>query len=414
MSMSNKTKQQQQQQQQHRPMAVHLVAGGAAGLVESSLCHPFDTVKTRLQLQQSPSLGMAATAPPTAVGVASIANAGTNATNATATATPSRRRRAFSSVTTTQGLTAGRPPVAAAAAAVSQPMQPPTGAVGMARSIVAHEGIPSLYKGLTAVWSAVVPKMSIRFVSFEWYRNQLGSVHRRHYAPAHASSSSSSSSSSSASSSSSGQQYPRSVNFVAGLASGLTEAVLVVTPAEVCKIRMQSQRLQPLEPDRRKYTHAAQTATVIVREEGIGALWRGVVPTMMRQGCNQAVNFTTYNAIKDSIVQYRRENGGGNKADTYGLKPHESLILGGLSGGLGPIANNPLDVVKTRQQRQIVAEGISPKYHGVLQSCLLIAKEEGTSALWKGIGPRLARIMPGQAITFATYEIVSKELSHYL
>ena len=128
---------------------------------------------------------------------------------------------------------------------------------------------------------------------------------------------------------------------MAGLASGLTEAVLVVTPAEVCKIRMQSQRLHPLESGRPKYTNAVQTAAVIVREEGLGALWRGVVPTMLRQGCNQACNFTAYNATKDAIVRYRRENGGsGSKVD--GLKPHESLILGGLSGGLGPLVNNPL------------------------------------------------------------------------
>ena len=202
----------------------------------------------------------------------------------------------------------------------------------MARSIVVHEGIPSLYKGLTAVWSAVIPKMSIRFVSFEWYRDRLGSMHRKYYA-----------SSQTSAPSSTQQQYPRSVNFLAGLASGLTEAVLVVTPAEVCKIRMQSQRLHPLESGRSKYTNAAQTATVIVREEGLGALWRGVVPTMLRQGCNQACNFTAYNAIKDTIVQYRRENGSSeSKADAFGLKPYESLILGGLSGGLGPIVNNPL------------------------------------------------------------------------
>jgi len=40
----------------------------------------------------------------------------------------------------------------------------------------------------------------------------------------------------------------------------------------------------------------------------------------------------------------------------------------------------------------------------------MIAKEEGWMALWKGITPRLLRIMPGQAITFATYEAVSSSL----
>lgn len=40
----------------------------------------------------------------------------------------------------------------------------------------------------------------------------------------------------------------------------------------------------------------------------------------------------------------------------------------------------------------------------------MIAHEEGVSALWKGITPRLMRIMPGQAITFMTYEAVSKHM----
>lgn len=69
------------------------------------------------------------------------------------------------------------------------------------------------------------------------------------------------------------------------------------------------------------------------------------------------------------------------------------------------------DVVKTRMQKQVIREGVTPKYTGLLQSCVVIAKEEGTPALWKGITPRLLRIMPGQAITFMTYEFVSKQLN---
>ena len=30
----------------------HLIAGGTAGFVESSVCHPLDTIKTRMQLRQ--------------------------------------------------------------------------------------------------------------------------------------------------------------------------------------------------------------------------------------------------------------------------------------------------------------------------------------------------------------------------
>jgi len=89
-------------------------------------------------------------------------------------------------------------------------------------------------------------------------------------------------------------KFGKKVTFLAGLMSGLTEAVLVVTPAEVCKIRMQGQyhsMVNPEELAKRKYKNVFQTAVVIVREEGLGALYKGIVPTMLRQGCNQAVNF---------------------------------------------------------------------------------------------------------------------------
>mmetsp|Transcript_19187 Transcript_19187/g.28739 ORF Transcript_19187/g.28739 Transcript_19187/m.28739 type:complete len:275 (+) Transcript_19187:3-827(+) len=264
------------------------------------------------------------------------------------------------------------------------PVKASLGPIGTARRIVQREGFLSLYKGLTAVYFGIIPKMAIRFLSFEQYREALQKI---------------------AGPPSSGAEYSTTVNFTAGLASGLTEAVMIVTPAEVCKIRMQSQYNSLMDPSqlaRRKYTNVAQTAYVIVKEEGIGALYKGLVPTMMRQGCNQAVNFTMYNIFKRKLLEIQ---------NTKELVHWQSLVLGGISGGFGPIVNNPLDVVKTRMQKQVIKPGKPVKYTGIAQSIMMIAKEEGTLALWKGITPRLMRIMPGQAITFMTYEAVSSSLT---
>lgn len=240
----------------------------------------------------------------------------------------------------------------------------------------------ALYKGMTAVWMGIVPKMAIRFVSFEQYRELLAKL----------------------SPSTSTSTNTPIITFTAGLMSGLTEAILVVTPAEVCKIRMQSQYhslIDTHQMQHRKYTNVAQTALTIVREEGISALYQGLVPTMMRQGCNQAANFSAYNYFKGRLLQYTQQND---------LLPYQTLMLGGITGSFGPMLNNPLDVVKTRMQKQVIHPGKTPKYSGLGQACAIIAKEEGYPALWKGITPRLMRVMPGQAITFMIYE----SLSHYL
>ncbi|CAM9933135.1 unnamed protein product, partial [Heterosigma akashiwo] len=187
--------------------------------------------------------------------------------------------------------------------------------------------------------------------------------------------------------------------LLAGLGSGVTEAILVVTPAEVCKIRMQHDG--PPAAAARKYRNVFQAAAVIVREEGPGALYKGVVPTTLRQGCNQAVNFTCYQTFKERWLR---------RSGREELAPWQHMLIGGLSGGFGPAANNPLDVVKTRLQKQRVEPGQRPKYTGLGQAVVVIAKEEGVLALWKGLTPRLMRIMPGQAITFMTYEFVSKHV----
>eukprot|EP00752_Nemacystus_decipiens_P015767 g14077.t1 len=294
-------------EQQRKNPAVHLVAGGIAGAVESSICYPLDTIKTRTQLT---SLG------PTVI----------------------------------------------------------------ARRIVEVEGFLALYRGLSAVMAGIVPKMSVRFSAFDTYKGWLGAD---------------------------GQK--KGLLLLAGLGSGVTEAVLVVTPAEVCKIRMQAQFLPVLAgggggrggASTVKYRHVLQTAAVVAREEGVQALYKGLTPTVLRQGCNQAINFTCYQTFKMRLSSYLgREE----------LASWQHMVLGGISGGIGPCVNNPFDVVKTRLQNQVAIPGQASKYGSFMSTISLIAKEEGIKALWNGLTPRLMRIMPGQAITFMTYEWVSSRL----
>ncbi|GAB7366817.1 hypothetical protein MBLNU230_g0990t1 [Neophaeotheca triangularis] len=286
--------------------ATNLIAGGGAGMMEALACHPLDTIKVRMQL--------------------------------------SRRARA--------------------------PGQKRRGFITTGTEIVRKETPLGLYKGLGAVLTGIIPKMAIRFTSYEWYKqllaNDQGSI------------------------SSSG-------TFFAGLAAGVTEAVAVVTPMEVVKIRLQAQHHSMSDPlDVPKYRNAAHAAFTVVREEGFSALYRGVSLTALRQGTNQAANFTAYTELK-AFVQSKSGN---PEAE---LPSWQTAIIGLISGAVGPFSNAPIDTIKTRLQRTPAEEG-QTAIGRITAIGSQMWKQEGARAFWMGITPRVMRVAPGQAVTFAVYE----------
>jgi solute carrier family 25 citrate transporter 1 len=196
-----------------------LIAGGCAGLVESSVCHPLDTIKTRMQLRKNqvesvekriqhslvePALRLKHSLQEPALRMQSLtatAEQGGGGAAATLRGLPPQTS------TTHSKLTVQVKPMPGTTVATLGP-------IGTAKRIVQREGFLSLYKGLTAVWMGIVPKMAIRFVSFEQYKDLLAD-----HTPL---------------------GRTTTATFTAGLMSGLTEAILVVTPAEVCKVRASS------------------------------------------------------------------------------------------------------------------------------------------------------------------------------
>lgn len=253
--------------------------------------------------------------------------------------------------------------------------QKPPGFIRTGINIVQKETFLSLYKGLGAVVIGIVPKMALRFSSYEFYRSLL-------YKP-------------------DGSISTSSV-FLAGVGAGITEAVLVVNPMEVVKIRLQAQHHSMADPlDIPKYRNAPHAAYVIVKEEGFKTLYRGVSLTAARQATNQGVNFTVYSKIKEYLQEYHGQEV---------LPSWETSCIGLISGALGPLSNAPLDTIKTRLQKTTYASNESGLVRIIKIGNQLI-KEEGTAALYKGITPRIMRVAPGQAVTFTVYEFMKGVLS---
>ena len=213
-----------------------------------------------------------------------------------------------------------------------QPGAPKRGFLKTGAEIVKRETPLGLYKGLGAVLTGIIPKMAIRFSSFEAYKQLLANRDTK--------------------------TVSGPGTFVAGLAAGVTEAVAVVTPMEVVKIRLQAQHHSMADPlDVPKYRNAAHAAYTVVKEEGFGALYRGVSLTALRQGSNQAVNFTAYTYFKEVLVRWQ---GGAREGDGKTAIPgYQTTLIGLVSGAMGPLSNAPIDTIKTRLQRMPAEEGVS-------------------------------------------------------
>lgn len=120
--------------------------------------------------------------------------------------------------------------------------------------------------------------------------------------------------------------------------AGATEAVAVVTPMEVVKIRLQAQHHSMADPlDIPKYRNAAHAAYTVIREEGFFTLYRGVTLTAVRQATNQAVNFTAYTYMKSYAQSLQ--------PDLKELPSYQHLVMGLVSGAMGPLSNAPIDTI---------------------------------------------------------------------
>ncbi|KAJ3102715.1 hypothetical protein HDU97_000328 [Phlyctochytrium planicorne] len=77
-------------------------------------------------------------------------------------------------------------------------------------------------------------------------------------------------------------------------------------------------------------------------------------------------------------------------------KPYVTAVFGSIAGGIAAALTTPLDVVKTRLMlsRKDGSEG----YSGIASTFRKIVQEEGASALFRGLGPRVTWISLGGAV----------------
>ncbi|KAF5962264.1 putative phosphate transport protein MIR1 [Fusarium bulbicola] len=159
----------------------------------------------------------------------------------------------------------------------------------------------------------------------------------------------------------------------------------VLTPVDVVKTRIQ---LDPIAYS----SSLSKSARHIVSAEGPGALLTGLGPTIAGYCLQGAFKFGGYEYFKARAVDYLGQSTAANNRN--------AVYLGSAAAAefLGDIALCPFESIRIRLVSQ-------PSYAtGCVSGLAKLAREEGISGLYSGLGPILLKQIPYTMATFLVYE----------
>ncbi|XP_027347093.1 folate transporter 1, chloroplastic isoform X1 [Abrus precatorius] len=183
-------------------------------------------------------------------------------------------------------------------------------------------------------------------------------------------------------------------NATAGAAAGFA-TVAVMHPLDVVRTRFQVNdgRVSHLP----SYKNTAHAVFTIARSEGLRGLYAGFLPGVLGSTISWGLYFFFYDKAKQ---RYARNREGKLNAGLH-------LASAAEAGALVCLCTNPVWLVKTRLQLQTPLHQTRP-YSGLYDAFRTIMREEGFSALYKGIVPGLFLQVSHGAIQFTAYEELRK------
>ncbi|KAG0247879.1 hypothetical protein BG011_000795 [Mortierella polycephala] len=201
-------------------------------------------------------------------------------------------------------------------------------------------------------------------------------------------------------------------HLIGGAVSGLCACVFV-QPLDLIKTRLQQQQQAHLafikQSGQAGLTIAPLESTIwktvfgIIKEGSVLDLWRGTVPTIVRNVPGAAMYFTVLNESR--MLLARRKINGTERVDTLSgssalpkLSNTENLIAGGASRAAIGFVMMPATVIKVRYESNLY------NYKSMAGAFSSIFKTEGIRGLWAGFGATAMRDAPLAGMYVLFYE----------
>lgn len=245
-----------------------------------------------------------------------------------------------------------------------------------------REGIAGFYRGVTISTIIGCPATCLYFSTYEITRRQLSKIS---YFNKHSSIS----------------------DFVGGFSAEIVSCLLWV-PIDVIKERMQVQSL--ISQDKR-YKSTIDAFKQMIKNEGLNGLYKAYGATIVAFGPFSAIYLTLYEQLKIACLNNFYNNNinssNSNIKSVNDLPPYIIASCACMSAAFSAIVTNPLDIVKVRMQVQ--RGGIFEfGYANIFDGLIKIVKHESMGSLFHGTSARVAFWVPNLAINLTLYEACTK------
>ncbi|KAJ2592480.1 mitochondrial FAD carrier protein flx1 [Coemansia sp. RSA 1797] len=248
-------------------------------------------------------------------------------------------------------------------------------AVRATRHIIHTDGLQGLYRGLGANLAGNCASWGLYFAWYTWIKDQMahGSSETRHgistLSPAQ--------------------------HLLAGACAGaLTQCV--ANPLWVVKTRV----CTTSKSDPRAYRGLVDGLHKLAKHEGRKGLYKGLAPGLLGVG-HGGLQFMAYEEMKRRRVL----------ATGHELVAGELAVMTSLAKLFALAVTYPTQVLRSRLQLTPSASAQrTPLYSGLMDAVVKTVRIEGVVGLYKGFGPVLLRVLPGNALTFIVYEKIAQSL----
>ncbi|CAG8493782.1 8257_t:CDS:2 [Ambispora leptoticha] len=149
----------------------------------------------------------------------------------------------------------------------------------------------------------------------------------------------------------------------------------------------------------RKYNGMLHAFSLIIREEGFLALWKGNLSAQYLYLTYGSVQFLTYHELE-------KRSSSSEALQKLLPKNAWSFVNGATCGTVATVATYPFDLLRTR----FAAQGHSKSYKTVGQAIKKIYRDEGLRGFYRGVSPTVIQIIPYMGIMFGIRDITKKKI----